>query len=298
MPAHIPVLLEETMTLLAPERGGTFVDATLGMGGHSLEMLNRAEVAGQKIRLIGIDQDPYALEMAEEVLGDRAEYLQGNFRELDQLRKKKIVESVDGILMDIGVSSYQIDTPERGFSFAHNGPLDMRMDPDGGVSAATIVNTWPEHRLTELFIQYGEERLAKKISKAIVERRKKQRFQETGDLAAVITEEYHPAARNKRPHPATRVFQALRIEVNQELRSLEEGIPAALSLLAPHGVLVIITFHSLEDRIVKYAFRAAALEGEYELVNKKPLEATWGEQKKNPRSRSAKVRAIRRRPLP
>jgi 16S rRNA (cytosine1402-N4)-methyltransferase len=294
IPKHIPVLLEETMAALRPERGGVFVDATLGMGGHSAEILRRAKDAGQPLRLIGIDRDPYALEFAEERLGKDVHYLQGNFSELGHLRRKKIIEAADGILMDIGVSSYQIDTPERGFSFMQNGPLDMRMDPDQAKSAATIVNTWPEHRLAELFTRYGEERLAKKIAHAIAERRKQTRFSETSDLAEIISEEYHPSARNRRPHPATRVFQALRIEVNDELKSLEEGIAAGLKLLAPKGVLAIITFHSLEDRIVKFAFRDAVAEGGFELVNKKPAEAAWSEAKVNPRARSAKLRAIRR----
>ncbi len=298
MAEHTPVLLEETMNALRPERGGVFVDATLGLGGHTLEMIARAEEAKQPIRIIGIDQDPYALEFAEERLGEKIEYLQGNFAELFQLRKKKIITAADGILMDIGVSSYQIDTPERGFSFMKNGPLDMRMDPDGTVSAATIVNTWPEHRIIEMLLSYGEERLAKKIAHAIVERRKKQRFTETADLAAVIIEQYHPTARHKKPHPATRSFQALRIAVNRELDSLVEGMDQALELLSTGGVLAIITFHSLEDRIVKQRFRAASDSGEYELLSKKPVVASRTEEVANPRSRSAKLRAIRHLPKP
>jgi 16S rRNA (cytosine1402-N4)-methyltransferase len=170
----------------------------------------------------------------------------------------------------------------------------MRMDQDEQMTASGIVNTWPEHKLADTFFKYGEERLGRKIAKAVVERRVKQPFKRTADLAAFITEQYHPAQRHKKPHPATRVFQALRIAVNKELEHLEKAIPQALALLAPGGVLAIITFHSLEDRIVKYAFRNAAETGEYEIMTKKPLVAGREEQVANPRSRSAKLRAIRR----
>lgn len=281
------------MALLQPERGGVFIDATLGLGGHASELLGLAK---KKIRLIGIDQDPEALKLAEEKLGEKVEYMRGNFSELSELKKKGIVTEVDGILMDIGVSSYQIDTPERGFSFQHNGPLDMRMDPDDTITAATIVNTWPEFKLANLFYNYGEERQSRKIARSIVERRAKQPFQETGELAEFVANQFHPAVRNKKPHPATRVFQSLRIEVNRELDALEKGITAALDLLAPQGVLAIISFHSLEDRIVKNRFREAAEAGGYELLTKKPVVPSREEELANPRSRSAKLRAIRRLP--
>jgi 16S rRNA (cytosine1402-N4)-methyltransferase len=288
---HSPVLLQETLDFLAPERGGVFIDATLGMGGHSEALLER--VGSTEIRLIGVDRDPYALEFAEERLGARVQYLQGNFSELSFFKKKKIVAAADGILMDIGVSSYQIDTPERGFSFGHDGPLDMRMDQDQGLTAAVIVNTWAEHKLVDIFAKYGEERLARKIATAIIARRGKQPFRRTADLAELITEQYHPSLRHKRPHPATRVFQALRIAVNAELDHLSDAIPQALDLLAPGGVLAIITFHSLEDRIVKYAFRDAG--DSFEIITKKPVIAGREEQVRNPRSRSAKLRVIRRK---
>ncbi len=287
---HLPVLLSETVTLLAPERGGVFVDATLGMGGHSEALL----AANPELKIIGVDRDPYALEFAEERLGDRIQYLQGNFSELGFLRSKKITQHVDGILMDIGVSSYQIDTPERGFSFSHNGPLDMRMDQDEQLTAVVIINSWPEHKLADIFYKHGEERLSRKIAKAIVERRGKEPFKETGDLAEFVKEQYHPSQRFKKPHPATRVFQALRIEVNKELEHLVKAITPALELLAPGGVFAIITFHSLEDRIVKYAFKDAAATGKYEILTKKPITPGRPEQVANPRSRSAKLRGIRR----
>jgi 16S rRNA (cytosine1402-N4)-methyltransferase len=294
MPTHLPVLLTETLDLLQPERGGVFVDGTLGLGGHAEALLNRAEGAGATVRLIGIDKDPYALELAEERLGERVQYLQGTFAEIERLRTKKIIQAADGILLDIGVSSYQIDTPERGFSFQQEGPLDMRMDQDGGVTAKSIIASWPERRLAQLFTDYGEERLAAKIAAAIVAERKVRPITTTTQLAALISAQYHPSQRYKRPHPATRVFQALRIEVNQELPELETAIPQALALLAPGGVLAVITFHSLEDRIVKYAFRAAAESPEFTLLTKKPIMPGRVEQVANPRSRSAKLRGIQR----
>lgn len=296
MPEHVPVLLSETMALLQPERGGVFIDATLGLGGHSAAMIIAAEKAKKPLRLIGIDQDPHALLLAEERLGTKAEYMQGNFAELAILKKKNIVDGVDGILMDIGFSSYQLDTPERGFSFQINGPLDMRMDTGGTVTAASIVNTWPEFKLVNLFFKCGEEKFSRKIAGLIVERRRKQQFEETSDLADLIVEAYPPPLRQKKPHPATRVFQALRIEVNRELEVLPQGIEAALALLGPKGRLAVISFHSLEDRIVKNIFREAAATGEYALLTKKPLIVGKEEEDANPRSRSAKLRGIEKLP--
>jgi 16S rRNA (cytosine1402-N4)-methyltransferase len=291
---HVSVLLSETLDLLLPERGGIFVDGTLGMGGHVEAILQRAEVNGAKLRLIGIDRDPYALEFAEERLGDRVEYFQGNYSEMGFLRKKGIAQQVDGILLDLGVSSYQIDTPERGFSFTQDGPLDMRMDQDESVTAASIINTWPEPKLADIFFRYGEERLSRKIARALVERRQKQTFKRTEELAEFIRSLYHPAQRYKKLHPAARVFQALRIAVNKELEHLEQAIPECLAMLAPGGVLAIISFHSLEDRIVKYAFREAEADGSYELCTKKPVVPSREEELSNPRSRSAKLRGIRK----
>jgi 16S rRNA (cytosine1402-N4)-methyltransferase len=296
MPEHIPVLLSETLTLLQPERGGVFIDATIGLGGHSEALIQAAEEAKKPLRLIGIDQDPYALQMAEERLGNKAEYMQGNFAELAVLKKQNIASDVDAILMDIGLSSYQLDTPDRGFSFQANGPLDMRMDPGGTITAASIVNTWPEFKLVNLFFKCGEEKFSRKIAGKIVERRNKKHFEETSDLAELIVEQYPIALRNKKPHPATKVFQALRIEVNRELEVLPQGIKAALNLLGPGGRLAIISFHSLEDRIVKTAFREAVAEGGFALLTKKPVIASREEELANPRSRSAKMRGIEKLP--
>lgn len=284
--SHIPVLLSSVTSYLQPEKGGVFVDATLGLAGHSVAMLGKAKAAGTVLKLYGIDQDPAALKLAEETLADfpGATLIRGNFGDYANLN----IPPADAILMDIGVSSMQIDDPERGFSFMREGILDMRMDPENGVTASTIVNTWPEYQLANLFWQFGEEKLSKKIASAIAKRRKKEPFWKTLDLAAVIAEQYPAAARNKHPHPATRVFQALRIEVNRELDVLEQGIKDAYVGLKPGGRLAVISFHSLEDRVVKYLFRE--LGGT--VLTKKPVEASEEEAAANPRSRSAKMRVI------
>lgn len=292
MAIHLSVLPAETLALLKPERGGIFVDGTLGMGGHSQLILEKAQASGAAIRLLGIDQDTEAITLAHGLLGENIEYAWGNFADISSILKERSIPKVDGILLDIGVSSYQLDTPERGFSFQTDGPLDMRMDGQGTVTAASILNTWQEYKLADLFFRYGEERLGRKIARFICEDRVKTPFKETKQLVDLIMRAYPPPARYKKPHPATRVFQALRIEVNQELTVLEQGIKGALSCLAPGGVLAIISFHSLEDRIVKQAFREAAAEGAFELLTKKPIIAHEEELAENPRSRSAKLRGI------
>ncbi|NBU64937.1 MAG: 16S rRNA (cytosine(1402)-N(4))-methyltransferase RsmH, partial [Chloroflexia bacterium] len=204
-------------------------------------------------------------------------------------------DAVDGILLDLGVSSYQLDTPARGFSFQHDAPLDMRLDPDGATTAADLVNTLDEGKLADLIFLYGEERASRRVARFIVEARRVQPIRTTVALADVVTRAM--GGRHGRIHPATRTFQALRIAVNQELRVLEAVIPAALALLAPGGRLVIMSFHSLEDRIVKVAFREATLRGDrqlYQTLTPKPIEASASEQRQNPRSRSVRLRAIAR----
>lgn len=280
---HQPVLLQEVLQFLAPERGGLFVDATLGLGGHSEALLK----INPKIELIGIDQDEEALALARTRLGERVTYLYGNFAQIASLVEKP----AQGILMDIGVSSFQLDTAERGFSFNANGPLDMRMNNSAILTAAQIVNSWPERQLADLIYEYGEEHLSRKIAKAIVETRKKEPFQDTRSLSELIASQYPMKTRFRHLHPATRTFQALRIAVNDELEVLKEGLEGALSLLAPGGRLAVITFHSLEDRIVKHRFRRATEEG-FSVLTKKPVIASEEEEKNNPRSRSAKLRVV------
>jgi 16S rRNA (cytosine1402-N4)-methyltransferase len=291
---HIPVLAQEVVQLLAPQRGGVFVDGTLGMGGHAELVLDAGAQAGKPVRLIGFDQDAEALGFAKQRLGERAEYVHANFASLAEELTGLGVSQVDGILMDLGVSSYQIDTPERGFSFLSDGPLDMRMDPEAIGTAAALVNGLSEFHLANLIYEYGEERLSRRIARAIVQERKGDPIKTTRRLGELLYQQYPAKLRHVHPHPATRTFQALRIAVNDELGVLERGLAAALELLAPGGILAVISFHSLEDRIVKHRFREAVADGGFELLTKKPIEAGEEEREVNSRSRSAKLRGIRK----
>lgn len=291
---HQPVLVKEVLEILEPERGGIFVDATVGLGGHAQALLERAGV--EKVDLLGIDQDMDALKIAKAKLKGRAVLVQANFAAMAEVFAQTFPgKKADGILLDLGVSSLQLGLASRGFSFSDSGPLDMRMNQTAGPqvpTAAEIVNTWPEKKLAEIFFQYGEERLARKIAKAIVTDRQKQPFADTGQLAELIVRLYPPAARYRHPHPATRVFQALRIVVNQEMQVLERGLAAAAQIMAPSGRLAVISFHSLEDRLVKHYFREKVAEGRYQIITKKPILPKEAEKSLNPRSRSAKLRGL------
>ena len=304
---HIPVLLEETTALLAPERGGLFVDCTLGLGGHSAALLE----ASSKARVIGIDRDPEALRLAESRLqpfAERMRLLPGEFSHLEQLLEAAQVDRVDGILADLGVSSLQLETAERGFSFRLEGPLDMRMGP-GELTAGEVVNKYREADLVRIFRDYGEERQARRIARAIVARRDEQAIQTTSDLRQVVHRVLGRPPRHKRRRidPATRVFQAIRIEVNKELAGLESLLDQAVRLLRRDGRLVVISYHSLEDRIVKNKLRDLA-RGEVdqitgrprsetqviEVLTKRPVRPGEVEIAANPRARSARLRAARR----
>ena len=304
---HIPVLLEETTALLAPERGGLFVDCTLGLGGHSAALLE----ASSKARVIGIDRDPEALRLAESRLqpfAERMRLLPGEFSHLEQLLQAAQVDRVDGILADLGVSSLQLETAERGFSFRLEGPLDMRMGP-GELTAGEVVNRYREADLVRIFRDYGEERQARRIARAIVARRDEQAIQTTLDLRQVVHRVLGRPPRHKRRRidPATRVFQAIRIEVNKELAGLESLLDQAVRLLRRDGRLVVISYHSLEDRIVKNKLRDLA-RGEVdqitgrprsetqviEVLTKRPVRPGEVEIAANPRARSARLRAARR----
>jgi 16S rRNA (cytosine1402-N4)-methyltransferase len=274
------------LRFLDPGPGKLIVDATVGTGGHSEAILARGA------KLIGIDRDPLVLELARERLsrfGERACLAHGNFQDLEKILSGLGVEAVDGVLLDLGVSSFQLEGPERGFSFLREGPLDMRMDPAQPLSAREIVNHWPEREIARVLREYGEERYARRIARAIVRARP---IETTTQLAELVTRCYPPG--RHRIHPATRTFQALRIAVNDELSALRKGLLAALKVLKPGGVLVAISFHSLEDRIVKHAFRQRWIAGEVEILTKKPLMPSEGEIARNPRSRSAKLRAARK----
>ena len=304
---HIPVLLEETTALLAPERGGLFVDCTLGLGGHTAALLT----ANPRARVIGIDRDPAALRLAESRLqpfAERVRLLPGEFSRLEELLEAAQVDKVDGILADIGVSSLQLETAERGFSFRLEGPLDMRMGP-GELTASEVVNRYREADLERIFRDFGEERQARRIARAIVARRDEQAIQSTSDLRQVVHRVLgrRPSHRKRRIDPATRVFQAIRIEVNKELSGLESLLDQAVRLLRRDGRLVVISYHSLEDRIVKNKLRDLA-RGEVdqitgrprsetqviEVLTKRPVRPGEAEIAANPRSRSARLRAARR----
>jgi 16S rRNA (cytosine1402-N4)-methyltransferase len=302
----MPVLLPEVLEWLAPRAGGRYIDATVGLGGHARAILAMCEPDG---RLLGIDADDQALTVAAERLatyGDRVVLRQGWNREIVALAQEAGFDQVDGILFDLGVSSLQLDSPERGFSFGHDGPLDMRMSQRADLSAADIVNGWPESELADVIYGYGEERYSRRVAAAIVRHRP---LHTTGELAEVVRRAVPVARGPQRIDPATRTFQALRIAVNAELSSLPQALKAAQSLLKPGGRLVVIAFHSLEDRIVKQYLAQEARDcicpprlpqcvcghqATLRLLTRKPLRPGEAEQRANPRSRSARLRAAER----
>ncbi len=305
---HRPVLLKETLAGLAVQPKGVYVDCTVGFGGHS-EALLRAE---SSVQLIGLDQDPQALRYAAERLacfGSRVRLVPANFRELRAVLDRQGFGQVQGILMDIGVSSVQLDDAARGFSYQTDAPLDMRMDPGRKLDAAELVNSLSEQELGDIIARFGEERWAKRIAKFIVDQRKNRRITTTGELVDVIKQAVPKGARRQGPHPAKRTFQALRIAVNDELGALKDGLDQAVQSLAPGGRLCVITFHSLEDRIVKDTFRRMA-QGcvcppqfpqcvcghvrKLRVITRKPVVPSLEETAGNPRARSAKLRTAER----
>ena len=277
---HVPVLSREVVEGLAIRSGGSYLDATVGGGGHSALIL----AAAQDVKLSAIDQDQSALLAAREKLGDRAVYHQLNFAEFDPGETK-----FDGILADLGVSSAQFDIADRGFSFRHEAALDMRMDQRQELTAADIVNHWEESELAKIFYTYGEERLSRRIARRIVERRP---FTTTTELADAIAGSVPKQYRYGRIHPATRTFQGLRIAVNRELEVLEQFVEKAPTWLKPGGRIAIISFHSLEDRIVKHRLKESAL---LTVLTKKPIVAPENEIRENVRARSAKLRIAERK---
>jgi 16S rRNA (cytosine1402-N4)-methyltransferase len=296
---HVPVLVGEVVLALRPQAHGVYVDATLGEGGHAEALLRAMGPSG---RLIGIDRDAEVLEVARQRLapiGSRVDIVHGHAAELRSILDLLEVPRVDGILLDLGVSSYQLETAERGFSFAREGPLDMRMDRTAEPTAATLVNTLGEGELVNLIMRHGEEHWARRIARAIVRARRRAPLQTTQDLAVIITQVIPPGARPPRIHPATRTFQALRIAVNHELSRLEESLKVAIACLRSGGRLCVIAYHSLEDRIVKRTFQAYAISPEIalprvRLLTRKPITSTLAERQINPRARSAKLRVLER----
>lgn len=303
---HRPVLLFEAVDLLAPERGGLFVDATLGLGGHSEAILE----ASPDTRVVGIDLDREAIRLASERLarfGTRFRAVHANFREISRILDEAGERGADGILADLGVSSLQFDSAERGFSFRHDAPLDMRMDASGeGETAAEMLERLPEEEIARVIYEYGEERKSRRIARWIVERRERgEPLKTTGELAALVARAVG-YKRGDRIHPATRTFQALRIAVNGELEGLDEFVGTAVDLLKTGGRLAVISFHSLEDRVVKRALRKLSGYCEcerrvpvcmcgarkvVEVLTRRPMVPNDQEVELNPRARSAKLRA-------
>jgi len=285
---HVPVLLKKAIDFLAIKRGGTYIDATVGLGGHSFEIAKRLGALGH---LIGLDKDPAALEVARAKLvfeqdAPEIALLHGSFAEIG---KRFGFAKADGLLADIGVSSLQLNDAARGFSFQAEGPLDMRMNPQAERTAEQVVNQVDEVTLANLIYEFGEERRSRRIARAIVRSRPIRTTAQLADVVSVAARPMNQAER--RIHPATRTFQALRIFVNHELNDLRALLEAAPQVLKPGGRLVIISFHSLEDRMVKDALRDGLKQGHYELLTRKPVTAGEEEIDRNPRSRSAKLRA-------
>jgi 16S rRNA (cytosine1402-N4)-methyltransferase len=291
---HEPVLLEEVMELLAVREGGLWVDGTVGLGGHAREILRRSAPAGT---LLGLDRDPQALALARARLlefGDRVRLEQADYRELPGLLR---ASRPRGVLLDLGVSSLQLDDPARGFSFQREGPLDMRVDPAQPTTAAELVNRLPERELADLIYRWGEERGSRRVARSIVWARERAPLRTTTELAAAVRRALPPRrrarGRGEGIDPATRTFQALRIAVNRELEGLGPLLETVAEGLEEGGRLAVIAFHSLEDREVKQAFRALAGRG-HRLLTKKPVRPGEEEQRRNPRARSARLRAIER----
>lgn len=303
---HISVLYEESIDALNVKDRGIYVDGTLGGGGHSFGILSKSE----DCRLIGIDQDKEAIEAAGkrlEPFRDRITLVKSNFCKIKYILSSRGIDKIDGAVLDLGVSSYQLDNADRGFSYMHDAPLDMRMDTDSGLNAREIVNSYSEEELSRIFFDYGEEKWSRRIAEFIVKQRKERSVETTFELVDIIKAAIPKKARLEGGHPAKRIFQAIRIEVNGELKILDKAIRDFCDCLKPGGRLAVITFHSLEDRIVKNAYRSLA-EGctcpkdfpvcvcgnkpQIKIITRKPVLPAEEETKNNSRSKSAKLRVI------
>ncbi|HBR81067.1 MAG: Ribosomal RNA small subunit methyltransferase H [Candidatus Uhrbacteria bacterium GW2011_GWE2_45_35] len=285
---HTPVLLNETLEILNLRPGDNVIDGTVGLGGHAEAILEATAPNG---KLLALDRDPRQIETARVRLarfGERVTFIHDSFVNLAHLTYVQGITPINAVLLDLGFSSVHVDDPTRGFSFQTEGPLDMRYDPAGDLTAAEIINTWNQEELARIFLVYGEERQAKKIAQAIVRERKEKKIQTTLELADFIAT---VIPRHGKIHPATKVFQALRIVTNDELGEVEKVLPAAIEVLVPGGRLAIITFHSLEDRIVK-VFCKQQNNKTLKIINKHVIVPTEEETKFNPRSRSAKLRVV------
>lgn len=285
MVRHIPVMVKEVIEVLSLRPGGIYIDATIGAGGHTLEILKYIGLDG---KVLGIDRDEEALNVARNQIDDNRVVLRkGLFSEIKRIAIDEGIEEVDGIVFDFGISMLQVKDMERGFSFFSEFPLDMRMDRSKGVTAEEIVNTYPPHELERILREYGEERLAGRIVKAIVSQRRRERIKTCKELAEIVSKVY---GRRGKTHPATKTFQALRIAVNNEIEEIKVALQNALALLKKGGRMCVISYHSLEDRIVKNFMRDSEREGLLRIVTKKPLVPRYEEVLSNPASRSAKLR--------
>ena len=314
---HLPVMADRCVELLRPRPDGVYLDATMGLGGHAERILEASAPGG---RVIGLDRDPAALALARERLawaGERLVTVAASFADLAQVAADLGLERVAGVLYDLGVSSLQLDQPERGFSYRVDAPLDMRMDTTGGITAAEVLATYPRAELTRVFRVYGEERFASRIARFVDDARRRAPVRTTGELVDLVKAAIPAAARRTGPHPARRVFQALRIEVNGELSALADSLPQAIDLLSPGGRVVVLSYHSLEDRIVKRTFVAAAIGREetfpvlappvpaggraaiaprVAILTRRPETPGPDEVAANPRAESAKLRAAEKLP--
>ncbi len=293
---HIPVLKKEVLKSLDPKPNENFIDATFGSGGHTLLIL---EKNGPKGKVLGIEWDPELLKITKSKIKNkefkkRLILAQGNFADLKEIARKNNFKDVSGVLIDLGFSSWHIEKSNRGFTFQKNEELDMRFDPGSGITAKQILNQWQEKKIENILKKYGEERFAKRIARNICQKRKTKPINTTFELVKIIKESVPLWYQRQRINPATRTFQALRIAVNDELNNLKKCLPQALEVLKPNGRLAVISFHSLEDRIVKNFFKEKSKQKLVKILFKKPIVPSREEIKKNPRSRSAKLRAVQK----
>lgn len=293
---HIPVMLDEILGFLNLKPGQLIVDATTGTGGHSKEILKRILPGGG---LIGIDRDQESLDVARERLGASSgscTFVQGNFLDMDKILENLKINGIDGILFDLGVSSFQLQDPQRGFSFQREGPLDMRLDRSSYISAYDLINNLNEQEISTLLWNFGQERWHNRIAHLVVQEREKHPIATTSELANIVVRSIPSRFRNKhyRIHPATRTFQAVRIAVNRELETLEAAVKKSMEILKEGARICVISFHSLEDRVIKLSFKEAHALGRVKIITPKPLTPTLSEVEANPLSRSAKLRVAQK----
>lgn len=291
---HVPVMLEEVLRYLRPSPGAVIIDATLGTGGHSLAIAEGIMPSG---RLVGLDRDEESISLARDRLaafGQICTFVHGNFSNIDEVLRNLKIKKVDGILFDLGVSSFQLGNPERGFSFQSEGPLDMRLDRKSYISAYDLVNNLNEEEISNMLWTFGQERWHNRIARFLVQERQRHPISTTLELSDIVFRAVPYAYRHYRIHPATRTFQAVRIAVNRELEALDQAISKAIDFMSPDARICVISFHSLEDRIIKLNFRKAASAGLVEILTPKPLGTKEAEIRHNPASRSAKLRVARR----